>query len=69
MWVSVLELGAAEHPVPLLLGPRYLCLCVAASSLIKNEGTDTRALAERERFDPVTSCRPKVHVNLRCMSN
>lgn len=31
MWVSVLVLGAAEHPVPLLSGPPYpLCLSVSA---------------------------------------
>lgn len=35
MWVSVLVLGAAEHPVPLLPGPHHPCLSVAASSLIK----------------------------------
>lgn len=35
MWVSVLVLGAAEHPVPLLPGPQHPCLSVAAGSLIK----------------------------------
>lgn len=35
MWVSVLVLGAAEHPVPMLSGRHYVCLCVASSSLIK----------------------------------
>lgn len=36
MWVSVLVLGAAEHPVPLLSGPHvaYLCLSNAANSQI-----------------------------------
>lgn len=29
MWVSVLMLGAADHPVPVLPGPRSQCLSVA----------------------------------------
>ncbi len=35
MWVSMLLLGAAEHPVSLLPGPLHPSLSVAASSLIK----------------------------------
>ena len=35
MWVSVLVLGAAEHPIPQLSGPPHPCLSTAASSLIK----------------------------------
>lgn len=48
MWVSVLVLGAAEHPVSQLLGPQYPCcpLSVTASSLIYEVGP---ALLLRER--------------------
>lgn len=58
MWVSVLVLGAAEHPVPPLLpGPQHPCLSVAASSLIKLSWWRSLPSATREREDVTAGCK------------
>lgn len=69
MWVSVLVLEAAEHPVPLLSGPQYPCRSVAASSLIKWSLWHSLPSVRREGDDVRTCCRPRVHTNLKCMNN
>lgn len=69
MWVSVLVLGAAEHPVPLLPGPGYLsaCLCGCQLPLIKTRVVTLSGPHLQEGFDVRTSCRaqgahePEVH--------
>lgn len=56
MWVSVLVLGAAEHPVLVLPGPQYPCLSMTASSLIKWSQWQSLPSVTREADDVGTRC-------------
>lgn len=58
MWVSVLVLGAAEHPVSQLLGPQYPCcpLSMTASSPLYEVGP-ALLLRERGRDNVRAACK------------